>query len=34
MNYIGAQIKEREKLIEDGFEDENEPKDPKNPKLK
>jgi len=32
MNYIGAQVKEREKLIEDGFEDESEP-DPKNPKL-
>lgn len=32
MNYIGAQINEREKLIEDGFNDESEP-NPKNPKL-
>ena len=33
MNYIGAHIDEREKLIEDGYEDESEP-DPKNPKLR
>ena len=26
MNYIGAQVDEREKLIEDGFEDEKDPK--------